>query len=760
MARQLRPRKGKNYALLEDSNAAGPSKTILSDADSGSDFSPDKDAEGIPDDEYLDEIMEQDAVTEDPVPEESVEPVTGKGKGRVKTKKTTNQVTSSSRRKSQALPTPSVHHRHRATALFSRHEQVERLTEQPQPFGPSRVTSTNSFTQSNQIADRVSRAWGFNVGPGPEWHMIEDRRWFKEAETAASRPEAEAKRRPRVYQHVPVKDGWKVFDRNQAASYLPTADETTEEGSFKPPPPVPCFFGPVKAQVRREVQMMEAFSMSEYFAGSQSYVFNAGAPVWALDWCPIHVNEREGRSFKRYLAVAPFPNSSHSPEIGIKVQRPSPSCIQIWSFAQQGTKCELVLCIDNGPALELKWCPLPTNDAVDILLQSLSSSLIRLQPSASKRTRKLGLLAGTFEDGSFCIYAVPDPDDMTKSDSPTLVHLTDPILRIEHAETACWSFDWANSERVAIGTTSGVIAVYDIAGPLASYKDPSTATITNIRPAYYLSIHQSAVRALAWIQAPPTSASGEACLTSHPTVIASGGYDGVECLTDIREGRGFIMNRTRDVINTLTFSPYAAGPITMDHENAVKSYAASPSMLGRGHTLLEPAGPVWSVNASEYHPQLAIAAADGTCSTVNILRSPRRGGSVPFFVHKIYQLDYSRTTKEFRMLEHFLPQEVPDARSAVTKAGKEKNSAPAPSGGTGAWSREVGIHRVCWNNGNGLGSSSLLASATASGLCRIDALWGRFMKNRIPYGEVENIRMENGAMDVDSDPSESEDLSS
>lgn len=48
-----------------------------------------------------------------------------------------------------------------------------------------------------------------------------------------------------------------------------------------------------------------------------------------------------------------------------------------------------------------------------------------------------------------------------------------------------------------------------------------------------------------------------------------------------------------DVITAMSFSPYAAGPITMDHENTVKAYAASPSMLGRGHTLLEPLGPVW-----------------------------------------------------------------------------------------------------------------------------------------------------------------------
>jgi transcription factor C subunit 6 len=99
------------------------------------------------------------------------------------------------------------------------------------------------------------------------------------------------------------------------------------------------------------------------------------------------------------------------------------------------------------------------------------------------------------------------------------------------------------------------------------------------------------------------------------------------------------------VINGLVFSPFAGGPITMDHENMVKAYSASPSMLGRGHSLFEPQGPVWvcgplcliekrkfilfqTVHASDFHPQLAVGAADGTCSTTNMLRSTRRGGSV------------------------------------------------------------------------------------------------------------------------------------
>lgn len=101
-------------------------------------------------------------------------------------------------------------------------------------------------------------------------------------------------------------------------------------------------------------------------------------------------------------------------------------------------------------------------------------------------------------------------------------------------------------------------------------------------------------------------------------------------------------------------------------------------------------------------------------------------------------------------------QEVPDARSAVKN--NQKNDASLPQN-TGAWSKNVGIHRVRWNNGNGPAASGLLASATASGLCRVDVLWGRWIKDKLPYGGIEQIRMENGdAMDVDSDLSDMESL--
>lgn len=59
------------------------------------------------------------------------------------------------------------------------------------------------------------------------------------------------------------------------------------------------------------------------------------------------------------------------------------------------------------------------------------------------------------------------------------------------------------------------------------------------------------------------------------------------------------------------------------------------------------------------------------------------------------------------------------------------------------------MQRVAWNNGNGLANCQLLVSGTASGLCRIDLLTGRWFKDReLGAGGIEALR---GQVDGDGD---------
>ena len=114
------------------------------------------------------------------------------------------------------LPIPSVHHRHRAVPIFFRSGRVERLESAPELFKPPTVTGTNNFTFSPLVQDRVNKAWGYNIGSGPIWELLEDRGWYKEAIEDGVEVEKEAKRRPRVHVDVDVGVGvekiWEVLN--------------------------------------------------------------------------------------------------------------------------------------------------------------------------------------------------------------------------------------------------------------------------------------------------------------------------------------------------------------------------------------------------------------------------------------------------------------------------------------------------------------------------------------------------------------------
>ncbi|KAF7976766.1 hypothetical protein HWV62_5766 [Athelia sp. TMB] len=584
MTRALRARKSRpNYStLLEigDEDDAEPSTAMVIDneVDSGSEFEADKAEPGSPEDLPEDEEIDEDSANDDieslTGSDRSVKPLPkskGQSKAKAKTLKAKTEtqpragpsLSRGSSNKMYSLPTVSIHHRHRAVPLYFPVKRVDRLTECAKLFTPSLTTSTNNLTTNMTVQDRVHRGLGYNVGPGPLWEMLEDRAWYKEAiECPMGETVTEAHCRPRVHTGISLNDGWEVIDEQTASPFLPFDNVASDDGILRPSPPVICSFGPHDKQMRVELPMYATRRISEFISESRAHVFNAGAPVWGLDWCPIHPDERETLSYTEYLAVAPFPSRLHSPNIGAKVARPSKACIQIWSLASAKGEDDMD---DDGEDRGQMQCRLPT---------------------------------------------------------------------------------------------------------------------------HYFNVHQSAIRALTWIRAPPVSTSGISMAQADPTVIASGGHDGMECITDLRAPQGNIINRTRDVIPTATYTVYGGGVVTIDHENTIKAYSASAGMLGRGHALFEPNGPVWE------------------------------------------PVEKPTTNKAKAKL---------DARSALMSVA------------TGVWPPIVGVHRVVWNSGNGFNGASLLASGTASGLCRVDNLRGRWIRDRIPYCGIENIRMEDGAAGGDDE---------
>ena len=138
---------------------------------------------------------------------------------------------------------------------------------------------TNNFTHNAKVTDRVNKSWGYNVGCGPLWDLVEDRGWYKEALEGVPDMDTEANRRPKVYKNINVKGGWEILDEkyvylplsrcrdsphvfvSDALPYLPTDVETTEEGNLKPPLPIQCFLGPIENQVKVTMKMFQAEKM-------------------------------------------------------------------------------------------------------------------------------------------------------------------------------------------------------------------------------------------------------------------------------------------------------------------------------------------------------------------------------------------------------------------------------------------------------------------------------------------------------------------
>ncbi len=230
MSRQLRTRASRpNYASLAglglEDDAAGPSQPVESDA-SGSEFEPDAVQEQQAEADEDDDMALEDAEGEEDDVAESAS-VAPRRRRTASTREPSlaygESVSAAPRRKSaqpkasakrsvmlvpglahtsnrQTHALPSLHHRHRPMGIYKKENKTERLTKPPVLFQPASTTSTNAWASSSTVTDRVNKSWGYNVGPGPIWELLEDRTWFKEA--CSSSKSSEKELRPRVHQDI------------------------------------------------------------------------------------------------------------------------------------------------------------------------------------------------------------------------------------------------------------------------------------------------------------------------------------------------------------------------------------------------------------------------------------------------------------------------------------------------------------------------------------------------------------------------------
>lgn len=180
----------------------------------------------------------------------------------------------------------------------------------------------------------------------------------------------------------------------------------------------------------------------------------------------------------------------------------------------------------------------------------------------------------------------------------------------------------------------------------------------------------------------------------------------------------------------VAWAPYLATPVFADVDYMV-SLAQFREVGSHNYILIPHRGPIWNIATSDYHPMVASAGSDGSVNIANYGMGFYRRKMGGLLYQRLYELDYDEHADEYRMSESFMP-EASSLDEAVKYAKKRsiKNNVPEypPTEGdvtkvkTGVWSRNVGIQKIAWQNGAGIGRAGWLASGGGAGLVRVDKI--------------------------------------
>ncbi|WVO21103.1 uncharacterized protein IAS62_002407 [Cryptococcus decagattii] len=523
--------------------------------------------------------------------------------------------------------------------------------------------------------------------------------------------------------------------QKNAKPYLPKPPGKNGE------PFITCLFGPYEKQTPIKLSIFDSKPLSETnpIVPRAGFTFFAGGPIWGLDWCPIPRSKSKEFENTQYLAVSTLPHLSDQPKMFDKCPPETKGSIQIWSLLPPkqpesteeeqdlamggensgGMACELVLCIQGGNAMQIRWMPLGVWDEVDVGKMGEEEMEIP----------KLGIIAAVQLDGNVSFYPVPHPKFLVSEQSipgrPVYLHLQKPLLRLTIPDANCTTFDWLSGSRLAVGLDTGHVVVWDVYDSLLHPSEPPL-------PVIYASVAMSCIRSLSVLRLPPTPQH----LGSDAVYIVTGAYDGSTKILDTRDPLVPIsLDRQRLPIMSTAWSTYFPGPIVGDNQYTAQVVRiADRKGRSRGFVISGHRGVIWDIGTSDYHTMVTTASADGAVIMVNhidgVLRST---GARTITLDRLYEIEYNGVMDTYRLSDDFLPEaQLLD----VVQYGRGRGGGGGGGNGgeregenkehskIGAWSPQVGIHRCTWNNAAGLGQAGWMASGGASGLGRVEWVEG------------------------------------
>jgi transcription factor C subunit 6 len=345
-------------------------------------------------------------------------------------------------------------------------------------------------------------------------------------------------------------------------------------------------------------------------------ILNAGSPVTSCKWAPGHEH-----SPIQYLAVAILtdetgeePTSASAVRPGMAVfstqgHRSSFQIYQIDTRPDSVQQCTLMctICSEFGTAASLAWRPLgPHNDG------------------------HIGLLAACFQDGKVRVF------DISKPDQPLPVHcVVDSPLRTFSVETKITCLTWRTVNCIAVATSDGFIAEFDV----------SDESLDGNYPSYLIPAHASLINSIA---------SG---FPNHQELVCTTSTDGYTRLFDVRDVRRSkaISNRVKGYATCSAYCCQLSSFISLEDTFTSKLIPIRKVNLVQGATdITNHEGTVTSMAVSFLHPIIITGGADGTLRIGNAIRkatvSKRQTGSV-YKEAMLWRFEVSEKTKTYRFTD-------------------------------------------------------------------------------------------------------------
>ncbi|KAK9461788.1 uncharacterized protein V1516DRAFT_616588, partial [Lipomyces oligophaga] len=336
--------------------------------------------------------------------------------------------------------------------------------------------------------------------------------------------------------------------------------------------PIDIEIGPANSLDRKLIGKFETINTTT--KSRQSHIINVGGYPASCEWAPLTDSETQ------YLAVAVMTNSE---EISMPIfqPRPSPSVIQIWSSNLDSTdEPKLVTCLLHkwGTPTNLKWSPV----------------------EKGRTEAVIGTLGAVFNDGTVKLVEVPrsmgSKTEYFRVEAPARV-LSLPGMGIH-------SLAWIDSGQIAVGSTTGFIAVFDLLDGLQE-EDSETSLLTS--PKFCEPVHESVVIAMT------------SCGPDLPYFIASTSMDGYTRAIDVRDARLCRSSKSREqwFSPSISFNVHLRA-ITMACDIVGTEACGVLSMTG-SVAMSRHEGSVSVTSSSLCHGFSASGAADGSVVLVNIV---------------------------------------------------------------------------------------------------------------------------------------------